>query len=113
MVLGNEKTGPKKKKEKNPTPNTGGLRLRKTFRGNEISLDTVQININVIKPGKEKFDDLVKPAAPEGEAATEEAPAESAEKPTEAPKEEKKEEPKVKEKKEEVKVEKPAEEKKE
>jgi small subunit ribosomal protein S6e len=35
-----------------------GIRLRKTVRGNEISLDTVQINTNVEKEGKTKFDAL-------------------------------------------------------
>ena len=63
-----------------------GLRLRKTVRGNEISLDTVQINCKVIKEGAKKFDDLGKIV---------EAPIET----TEAPKEEVKEE-KVEEKKE-------------
>ena len=37
-----------------------GLRLRKTVRGNEISLDTVQINTKVIKEGKKKFEDFFK-----------------------------------------------------
>ena len=37
-----------------------GLRLRKTFRGNEISADTVQINTKVLKEGKKKFEDLIK-----------------------------------------------------
>ena len=35
-----------------------GLRLRKTIRGKEISLETVQINIKVLKEGKKKFDSL-------------------------------------------------------
>ncbi|MEA3248371.1 MAG: S6e family ribosomal protein, partial [Nanoarchaeota archaeon] len=33
-----------------------GLRLRKTVRGKEISLDTVQINTKVLKEGSKKFD---------------------------------------------------------
>ena len=72
---------------KKPTPNTKGLRLKKTFRGEEISQDTIQINIKVIKPGKKKFEDLL----PKKE---EEKPAEEV-KPVEQPKpEEKKEEAK-------------------
>lgn len=35
-----------------------GLRLRKTVRGKEISLFTVQINTKVIKEGTKKFDSL-------------------------------------------------------
>jgi len=35
-----------------------GLRLRKTVRGKEISPETVQINIKVLKEGKKKFDSL-------------------------------------------------------
>jgi len=35
-----------------------GLRLRKTVRGKEISLDTVQINTKVLKEGSKKFDSL-------------------------------------------------------
>jgi len=79
-----------KKEGKKPTPNNKGLRLRKTFRGNEISGDTVQINIKVLKQGSKKFDDLVKPKE-----------------------ETEKEEPKTKEKPEKEKEEKPVEEKKE
>ena len=40
----------------NKTPK--GLRLRKTVRGKEVSLETVQINSKVMKEGKKKFDDL-------------------------------------------------------
>lgn len=35
-----------------------GLRLRKTVRGKEISLFTVQINTKVLKEGKNKFESL-------------------------------------------------------
>jgi small subunit ribosomal protein S6e len=52
-------TRPKKEGKKprtNKTPK--GLRLRKTVRGKEISLDTVQVNTNVISEGKKKFSDL-------------------------------------------------------
>jgi len=37
-----------------------GVRLRKTVRGNTISLDTIQINTKVIKEGSIKFEDLGK-----------------------------------------------------
>jgi len=36
----------------------GGIRLRKTQRGKEISLKTSQINIKVLKEGSKKFEDL-------------------------------------------------------
>jgi small subunit ribosomal protein S6e len=68
-----------------------GLRLRKTLRGQEVSLKTAQINTKVIKQGIKKFEDL----------AGKKEPAEEAK-----PVEEKKEEPKE-EKKEEVKTEEP------
>ena len=48
-----------------------GLRLRKTLRGEEISLKTSQINTKVLKQGSKKFEDLIKK-----EEKTEEAPAE-------------------------------------
>lgn len=48
-----------------------GVRLRKTVRGNEISLDTVQINTIVSKEGKTKFAELGK----KDEAPAEEDPA--------------------------------------
>ena len=50
-----------------------GLRLRKTQRGEEISIKTHQINTKVIKEGSKKFDDLF--ASEEGEVS-EEKPAE-------------------------------------
>ena len=49
---------PKGLKKINKKPR--GLRLRKTVRGKEISLDTVQINTKVIKEGEKKFEHLVK-----------------------------------------------------
>jgi len=58
-----KKEGKKVRSNKNPS----GLRLRKTVRGNEISLETVQINTKVLKEGKKKFDALF---------ATAESPAE-------------------------------------
>jgi ribosomal protein S6E (S10) len=66
---------PKGEKKTNKRPK--GLRLRKTVRGKEVSLFTVQINSKVIKEGPKKFDALF------------ETPAE--ETPAEAPAEEKKE----------------------
>ena len=64
------KRKPKGLKKKSTKPK--GLRLRKTVRGNEISLDTVQINTKVLKEGSKKFDSLI----PKKEA---EKPAEAAE----------------------------------
>lgn len=37
-----------------------GIRLKKTLRGEEISVKTIQINIKVIKEGSIKFDSLKK-----------------------------------------------------
>ena len=48
--------GKKQRTNKNPK----GLRLRKTIRGREISLDTVQINTKVEKEVKKKFEDFLK-----------------------------------------------------
>ena len=39
--------------------NTEGLRKRKTVRGNEISADTVQINLKVEKEGSKKFESMI------------------------------------------------------
>jgi small subunit ribosomal protein S6e len=39
---------------------TKGLRKRKTNRGEEISLKTIQINTKVIKEGDKKFETLIK-----------------------------------------------------
>ncbi|MDP2925818.1 MAG: S6e family ribosomal protein [Nanoarchaeota archaeon] len=36
-----------------------GLRLKKTLRGEEISVKTIQINTKVIKEGEKKFDELL------------------------------------------------------
>lgn len=46
-----------KKKRSNRTPK--GLRLRKTVRGREISLNTSLINTKVRTEGNRKFDDLL------------------------------------------------------
>src|SRR3989344_472408 len=48
-----------------------GIRLRKTLRGQEISLLTSQINTIVVKEGKKKFEELL----PKKEAKAEEKPA--------------------------------------
>ena len=61
------KMKPKGLKKKNSRPN--GLRLRKTVRGKEISLFTVQINTRVLKEGTKKFDTLFE--TPEEEAPVE------------------------------------------
>lgn len=55
----------KEGKKKVSSPN--GLKLKKSVRGNEVSLNTIQINTKVVKEGAKKFDDLFK---------KEEAPAE-------------------------------------
>lgn len=49
---------PKGEKKVNRKPK--GLRLRKTVRGKEISLDTIQINAKVLKEGFKKFNTLFK-----------------------------------------------------
>ena len=79
-----------------------GIRLRRSSRGEEISLKTHQVNIKVVKVGEKKFSELVG-GGKEGsdKEAGEASPGE--EKTKEAPKEEVKEE---------VKEEKPAEEEK-
>jgi ribosomal protein S6E (S10) len=80
-----------------------GMRLRKTNRGEEISLKTHQINMIVVK-GSEKFEDLIKSSGSEGSSEavpTEEKPAEGGEEKKEEVKEEKKEAPKEEVKEEE------------
>jgi len=58
------KKKPKKEgKKKVSSPN--GLKLRKTIRGKEISLATVQINTKVLKEGSKKFDSLFETPAEE------------------------------------------------
>ena len=47
---------PKGEKKINRKPK--GLRLRKTVRGREISLETIQINTKVLKEGSKKFEAL-------------------------------------------------------
>lgn len=39
-----------------------GLRLRKSVRGEDISEDTAQINLKVLKEGSKKFEELLAPA---------------------------------------------------
>ena len=55
------------KKDKGMNDTRKGIRLRKSVRGEEISEQTVQINIKVIKEGNKKFEDLLKGDAPEEE----------------------------------------------
>lgn len=54
------KKKPKGLKKVNKRPK--GLRIRKTVRGKEISLATVQINTKVTKEGSKKFDSLFEKA---------------------------------------------------
>ncbi len=54
---------PKGEKKFNKKPK--GLRLTKTVRGKEISLDIVQINTKVLKEGSKKFDTLFETPAEE------------------------------------------------
>jgi small subunit ribosomal protein S6e len=62
---------PKGEKKTNKKPK--GLKLRKTVRGKEISLATVQINTQVLKEGTKKFDSLFeKPEVPAKEKPKEE-----------------------------------------
>ena len=82
-----------------------GIRLRKTNRGEEISLKTSQINCKVIKEGATKFDSLGESPADEAPAENKEAPASEEKKVEAKPAEEKpaetkapKEEPKAEEK---------------
>ncbi|MBR9683243.1 hypothetical protein GOV03_01765 [Candidatus Woesearchaeota archaeon] len=67
-----------------------GLRIKKTVCGERIGNSTVQINLKILKEGKEKL----------GEVAPAEGEAKPVEEAKEAPKEEKKEEPKEKDKEE-------------
>jgi len=55
----------KPKKGKKAATKPKGLKLRKTVRGREISLDTVQINTKVIKEGTKKFDSFFEAPAEE------------------------------------------------
>jgi len=57
-----------------------GIRLRKTNRGEEISLKTIQINTKILKEGEKKFDDLF------AKHETEEKPAEEKTAESETPK---------------------------
>jgi ribosomal protein S6E (S10) len=61
-----------KKKQSNPTP--GGLRLRKTVRGEVLSEKTSQINLKIIKQGKKKLSEIFpeQNKAPDSESSSEE-----------------------------------------
>ena len=75
-----------------------GIKIRRTVMGNTISANTSQVNLKVVKYGKEALDKILGGEKKEEEKPTEEA-QKVEEKPKEAPKEEKKpEEPKVEEK---------------
>jgi len=89
-----------------------GVKLRKTVRGNTIGASTVQVNLKIIKQGKQPIDKALGIEPKEQPSPEKKA---SEEKKEEAPKEEKKaeEKPKVEEKKEESKVEEKKEEPKE
>ncbi|MFH1505564.1 MAG: 30S ribosomal protein S6e [archaeon] len=92
-----------------------GRRVRKTVAGNTVFAKTSQINLKILKYGKEKLGEEAKPEAAEGKAE-EKAPEKKeakAEKKEEKPTEGKKEDPKKEEKpaekpKEAPKAEKPA-----
>ncbi|MBL7100605.1 MAG: 30S ribosomal protein S6e [Nanoarchaeota archaeon] len=91
-----------------------GARIRKTVRGNEISLNIAQINLKIVKYGSKKIEDIFGAKSEETEEKKEVKKEVVKE---EKPKEEKKEEPlkeksKVEEKKEEKVEEKSEEEKK-
>jgi small subunit ribosomal protein S6e len=60
-----------------------GLRLRKTMRGEEISIKTHQINTTVAKEGEKKFLELLQPKE---SSETSEKPSETPKKPAETPK---------------------------
>ena len=52
-----------------------GIRLRKTLRGDEISLKTIQINVIVKKEGHKKFEELLPKKEAEKKAKPAEIPA--------------------------------------
>ncbi|MCL2862841.1 MAG: 30S ribosomal protein S6e [Methanimicrococcus sp.] len=92
FVMKNDLPGPAKRKILGATglgftPKINGQRRRKFIRGNEISLDTAQINAKIIGYGDKKIEKLLglepeeEPAAEE--VPTEEAPAETAAAPEE------------------------------
>jgi len=76
---------------KKKTPNTGGLRMRKTVRGQQLSEKTAQINLTVEKVGSKKLSEIFpEQNKPKENPKTEEKPqTPDTEKPTEIPKEEK------------------------
>ena len=48
------------KKGRGMKDNREGVRRRKTVRGSEISADSVQINLSVLKEGKAKAEEIFK-----------------------------------------------------
>jgi len=110
VLLGYGKAMHKRSKgdKKKPRSLTGGLRLRKTVRGNTISDAISQINIKVLKEGGKKLSEIFpdqnkkpeteKPEAPEQAESVTESPAQKQvdkelAKPEEEPKQEKAEKP--------------------
>jgi small subunit ribosomal protein S6e len=83
--------GEKKKTQKA----TKGLRLRKTVRGKTISDKSVQININVLKEGSKKLEEIF---PDQNKAKEPETPKEESQKVEEKKEQPKAEEPKVEEK---------------
>jgi len=72
---------PRGEKKKQPRMNKG-LRLRKTARGKTISEKTIQVNINVIKEGTKKLEEIFPDQNKTPEPVAKEAPKEQ---PKEAP----------------------------
>ncbi|MFH1501367.1 MAG: S6e family ribosomal protein [archaeon] len=63
------KVKPRKEGKKGKTSKPEGLRLKKTVRGNQISKDTVQINLKVLKAGSKKIEEIFKKEAAEEKPA--------------------------------------------
>ncbi|MFH1801817.1 MAG: S6e family ribosomal protein [archaeon] len=75
---------PKGDKKKQPKV-TGGLRLRKTVRGRTVFEKTLQVNMQVLKTGSKKLEEIFPDQnAPKAQPQPTEAPKEEAQ-PTEAP----------------------------
>lgn len=80
-------------KRRKKTIKVKGLRMKKTLRGNQISKDTIQINIKVIKQGSKKLQEIF----PEQNKPKEEVKNPIEAKPVEENKDEVKKENEVKE----------------
>jgi len=78
------KTKPKGERKKKYDKTPKGLRLRKTVRGKILSADTIQINLKVVKEGKEKLSEVFSDQnKPKEESKPEEKPVEKSEEKTE------------------------------